>query len=288
MKKYIFIGIAGLIAWLILKPKSMTLTSQKTVPQKKPIAKAAAKPHVELIPANGASRPATRAPEPENIKAASIRRQAGFNKLGLNKMDGNWMLKVKFVSTIKKCEMGDLDLINVDQKRRRIHSLILALDDMQNQKNLFYQTLDSSALMNSSLTIKWKASDKPRALALQICSDAQNNRSCLSATQTDVNQPLTVRPPAALKDRVYYFQFIQENSEVSLLDASRTHAKDPRLLATALTAGGLQGRSASQLAQEVARKHTEIGSMAAQFENKELLINLPHNDPACPLPNLKF
>ncbi|MDQ3235327.1 MAG: hypothetical protein M3Q07_26245 [Pseudobdellovibrionaceae bacterium] len=287
--KHILIILAGvaLIYVLFLKPKKLVTSVPAYQQPKKLAARASQEPTLQAPtqPSRVSQQEAV-----ESVKASGLARQSGFRSLPFKKVDGYWELPLQFVSTLKHCEMGDLDLIRIDQKRRDINSLILVLDDMTSQKNIFYKKLDPASLANLSLTVRWKASDETRPIGLYICSDVKDSRSCVTASVTDVNRPLERAKPPQNNDNVYYFQFLQEASQISLLDASRSQSKNPKTLGQVFKDEGMGTQAATKLAENVARTHLEVGSMAARMEreSKKLIIDLPQNDPACPLPQLKF
>jgi hypothetical protein len=259
-----------------------------------------AKPYAGSVPVGDSSNEASlQFPEsptaPSHSQQAQTRSQklaAQMRQLGLKnlpfKKNEIWELKINFTSTIKRCELGDMDLIRIDQRRRNISSLALSLDDLGSHKNLFFQKINLEALKNSPLVLRWKADSEPRSLGLYICSDSRNARSCAKAEVVDINQALAIKDPLAAADRVYFFQYIQEAQQLALMDSSRPQAGNGEGLSQLLTDQGASPEEAKRISTRVSQANMVIGSMAAAVEKDGLQIDLPQNDPACRLPQLEF
>ncbi len=223
-------------------------------------------------------------------KIAGIMRQIGLKRLPFAKKNGFWEVKVRFKSTVKKCEAGDLDLIRIDQKRRSPNSLALSLEDMGKRKNLIFQKIDVTNITNSAFILRWKAETtqtaEPRSLGLYLCSNSRGSNSCSTAAVTDINQVLKNPEPGS--DRVYYFQYIQEGEQLALLDTSRSEARNAKGLNQVLSQQSVSAKEAAEVSEKISQSNLLIGSMAALVNETGLTIDLPRNDPACPLPHLQF
>ncbi len=287
MKNLVLLIVGLGLLFFFFKPQKKSSEPSSSAPSQKLSARASQEPKLKVEDPVETPGP-TLKEETQAIKAAGLARQAGFRNLPIKQVNGHWELPIKFTATHKHCEMGDLDLIRIDQKRRGVRSLILALDDMSSRENVVYQKLNVEQLVGQSLTLRWKASEELRPLGLYICSDVNERQSCHAARVGDVNQALKPKEPRREIDKVYYFQFIQEGPRLALLDSSRQLAKNPKVLGRALAAVGIPSGEARKLAENVSQHHVGIGSKSARFEDKQLTIDLPQNDPACPLPHLKF
>lgn len=288
---WIFIIIGGLALFVFSRKNSESPQFAAKSPNESSSVPVSNEPS---ILAEATSELPTRLEESPEVKRAlalsASERMIGMRRLDIRAQNAHWHLTIQLKSSKKNCELGDLDLIRIDQGKRDQKGLIFSIEDLANREVLSKVLLALEDIVdNKTLSFSWPDSGKDRSLGLFLCSASQSKDSCQSKSVQPINNILTNRNAQLFQDKVYLFHYLQQSKVLSFLNPVVRHPDLLPTLQKILQSRGMDRAAASRVSSNIDEWHKALGSAAPEVEDrKKLIINLPHNDPACPLPHLQF
>lgn len=204
-------------------------------------------------------------------------------------------LAVRFQPQKLWCQVGDLDIIRIDQRNDRQPPLLMTIEPLHDKtfKSQVRRIKWTQLQKARRFVFQLEADDAPRYLGLFICQDKLGDGSCrkkrLTAFSEIYDQYLkqlkwgsTAIGRYPVQDHLYYFQFLTiKNKRLYVGDPSLFEQKNYEEAFGAYIDEADASVDADELAKVVAEYSKNTGSLAAQRTEDGLVFHLPFNDPRC-------
>ncbi|SMF60285.1 hypothetical protein [Pseudobacteriovorax antillogorgiicola] len=223
-------------------------------------------------------------------KIVRLENAIGLSPMTLPAKDGQQWVKVRIEPLVKRCQVGDYDLIGLDQSYHKKPNIILSLEDLSqpgasrsNIKPVKLKDLKEGFVHRFPLP---KNLDHGH-FGIFLCQDSSRRGYCHNKKLDSMSGLLDWHRDAVAgkrayprKDRIYLFQsFLKDGPMAKMIDHTVMDAKHYKAMAKLIKLR--QGGSGSNQAAFSAKSHRQLGSIPARMDGDTMIITIPRNDPSC-------